>query len=111
MSNAIQIRDASDLTTFKKNRAIYQNYIQLQTKSQLPKGGISSEDLMGIARTNATYIPTDSILSYSIHNQECAVFNIEVADYTTQIIATPCDINCSSAFSYRPTEFIKYFRS
>ncbi len=111
MSNAIQIRDASDLTTYKKNRAIYHNYDQLQAKAQLPKGGIPAADLMGLARTNATFIPTDSILSNVVGPADCPTCFNDVTDFTTQIIATACDPSCSTAFSYRPMEFIKYFRS
>jgi hypothetical protein len=111
MSNAIQIRDASDLTTYKKNRALYQNYLQLQSKSQLPMGGISSEHLMGVARTNALVIPTNSILPDIIGPPSYPTCFNDVHYYTSQIIATACDQTCSSAFSYRPTEFIKYFRS
>lgn len=111
MSNAIQIRDASDLTTYKKNRAIYHNYEQLKAKTQLPMGGISSQDLMGIARTNATFIPANSILVNVVGPADCPVCLNDVSYFTTQIIATSCDIDCSQAFSYRPGEFIKYFRS
>jgi hypothetical protein len=111
MSNAVQIRDASDLTTYKKNRAIYQNYVQLQAKSQLPIGGIPAEHLMGVARTNATFIPTDSILANVVGPADCPTCFNEVEYFTTQVIATPCDLSCANAFSYRPQEFIKYFRS
>lgn len=111
MSNAVQIRDASDLTTYKKNRAIYHNYEQLQAKNQLPKGGIPATDLMGLARTNGTFIPTDSILANVVGPPDCPTCFNDVQYFTTEVLATACDPSCSQSFSYRPGAFINYFRS
>jgi hypothetical protein len=106
----MQIRDASDLTTYKKNRAIYHNYDILKYKSQLPKGGIPAEDLMAVARANATIIPTNSILANVVGPADCPTCFNDVSYFTTEVIATTCSASCV-AFSYRPGEFIQYFRS
>jgi hypothetical protein len=105
MSNAIQLRNASDVTTFRKQRAVIQNYKQLEGKGQLPIGGIPHEDLMAVARYGATYIPDSSILATVVELSG----DVQTLQYsTTQIAATSC-IQCSGS-SYQPFQFISQFR-
>lgn len=106
MSNAVQIRDASDITKYKKDRLIYQHYVQLQAKSQLPVGGIPHEHLMAVARANDRFIPTSSILPTVTAS---GVTSNVVSYNTSQVIATTCDPTCSSGGAYMaetyPNEF------
>ena len=106
MSNALQLRDASDVTTFRKQRAIIQNYNQLADKNISPIGGIPHEDLMAVARYGATYIPASSVLTTVVANLSGVVQ--EVTYSTTEIAARPC-ISCSGS-SYQPLHFTKVFR-
>lgn len=100
MSNAMELRDASDVTTFRKQRATIQNYYQLTSKGQMPVGGISHTDLMNIARYGATYIPTSSLTVIQTTSSEF-VYN------TTEIVAQPC-VSCSGS-SYEPLFFTQVF--
>lgn len=104
MSNAQQLRDSSDVTTFRKQRALVQNYKQLEGKGQLPIGGIPHEDLMAVARYGATYIPDSSIMStvVDVSGRQTLVYS------TTEIGARAC-IQCSGS-SYQPFHFIQEFR-
>jgi hypothetical protein len=102
MSNAIQLRDSSDVTTFHKNRALYQNYNQLKAKNQLPIGGISHNDFMGVARQNAMYIPTDSMIAIVTEQADCPICVNDVTYVTTEIVAVSCSEDCSSGPSYQP---------
>uniref|UniRef100_A0A6C0I611 Uncharacterized protein n=1 Tax=viral metagenome TaxID=1070528 RepID=A0A6C0I611_9ZZZZ len=106
MSNAQQLRDSSDVTTFRKQRAIIQNYKQLEGKGQLPIGGIPHEDLMAVARYGATYIPASSIMSTVLELSG----DVQTLQYsTTEIAARSCSIQCSGS-SYQPSLFIQEFR-
>jgi hypothetical protein len=104
MSNAIQLRDASDVTTFRKHRAIQQNYFQLKGKGILPVGGIPHEDLISIARYGATYIPRDS-LTGTVGSKDAITQSNVVIYSTNEIVATSC-ISCSGS-SYQPNMYIK----
>lgn len=110
MSNAVQIRDASDVTTLKKMRATQQNYIQLSAKNQLPKGGISHEDMMALARTNATYIVNDSRLA-TVISQAAYPDVVDGVLYTGgQIVSFSCSLTCSAGNSYQPLIFQNAYR-
>lgn len=105
MSNSVQIRDASDITKFKKDRAIYQNYVQLSAKGQIPVGGISHNDLMSVARKNVQFIPMSSILptvtAYS--------YTGNTVTYSTSEIAAPsCDPSCVGG-AYMPDTYPNTF--
>ena len=104
MSNAQQLRASSDVTTFRKQRALIQNYKQLEGKGQLPIGGIPHEDLMAVARYGATYIPSSSILStvLDVSGRQSLLY------FTTEIAARSCE-TCSGS-SYQPFHFIQEFR-
>jgi hypothetical protein len=101
MSNAFQLRDASDITTFKKNRAIYQNYVQLESKGQLPIGGISHEHLMAVARTNVQYIPMSSIAPTIT---ALTPTGNTVTYATTEVAADRCDPSCGGG-AYMPETY------
>ena len=103
MSNAIQLRDASDITTFRKQRAIQHSYRQLKDKGMLPVGGIPHEDLMAMARYGATYIPANSLTGTIVGTNPATQSNV-VLYSTNEIVATPC-IECSGA-SYQPNMYI-----
>ena len=91
MSNAIQIRDASDVTQMKKSRAIQQNYIQLAAKNSLPWGGISHSDFLNVARTNATYIIANSIIpTVGIQAQCPSCSNVVSYPVSSPTIEQPC---------------------
>jgi hypothetical protein len=99
MSNAVQIRDASDLTTYKKRGLMVQNYNQLSAKDQKPKGGIPHYDLMnfGFARTPA--IPAGSILTNIIGPPGCPLCFNQVEVLTTEIISEGCSPACEAPYS------------
>jgi len=103
MSNAIQLRDASDITTFRKQRAIQHSYRQLKVKGMLPIGGIPHEDLMAMARYGATYIPTNSLIGTVASIEPITQSNV-VLYSTTEIAVTSC-IQCSGS-SYQPNMYI-----
>jgi hypothetical protein len=105
MSNAVQLRDSSDITTFLKNRAIYQNYVQLESKNQLPIGGISHEHLMSISRANDNFIPMSSILPKVT---AISPTGNTVTYSTTSIVATACDPTCASG-TYMPETYRNNF--
>ncbi len=102
MSNAIQLRDSSDVTTYKKQKALYQNFQILKAKDQLPLGGISHTDLMGYARTRATYIPADSLVATVTAQADCPSCTNTVEYSTTSIAAPVCVAGCPSGGSYAP---------
>lgn len=115
MSRAIQIRDASDVTTLKKQKAIYNNYVHLQDKIHLPIGGISHSDLMNVARHTSTYIPANSLMPTV--TQTGKLFNT-VTYSTSQIISQNClaDLSGGSCWSaegypYQKKLFSDMFRS
>lgn len=108
MSNAIQLRDASDFIEFKKQRGIQQNYAQLKSKKQAPIGGISSGDLMAIARTNATYIPASSLVVTVTSQASCPSCRDTITYIAGQIAAAACS-TCAGS-SYQPGTFSKEFR-
>ena len=91
MSNTIQIRDSSDYTTFLKQRGILQNYVQLIIKSQVPKGELSQSDRMALARVDAAYIPTDSIVPLVIAQSSFPNSPNEVTYSTSEIVAVSCN--------------------
>lgn len=91
MSNTIQIRDSSDYTTFLKQRGILQNYVQLFAKSQFPNGGIPQSDRMAVARVDAAYIPTDSIVPLVIAQSSFPNSPNEVTYSTSEIVAVSCN--------------------
>jgi len=103
MSNAIQLRDASDITTFRKQRAIQHSYRQLKDKGILPVGGIPHEDLMAMARYGATYIPAHSLIGTVGSINPLTQSNV-VLYSTTEIAVTSC-IQCSGG-SYQPNMYI-----
>jgi hypothetical protein len=105
MSNAIQLRDASDVTTFKKQKALYRNFTILQGKDQVPLGGISHTDLMGYARTRATYIPADSLVATVTAQADCPACVNSVEYSTTAIVAPVCVSGCASGGSYAPNYY------
>lgn len=110
MSNAIQLRDASDVTTLKKQRAIQRNYEQLQDKNQLPIGGIPHSDLMAVARYGATYIPTDSLIPTVLgQNTSCALCPNSVSYETSEIVSEHCGSNCNGS-SFQLEQYVKLFR-
>jgi len=94
MSNAIQLRDASDVTRAKRERGTIQNYQQLASNMQLPLGGIPHTDLMYLARYYATYIPTDSLRSVAITN---ASGYLTGTNYVTTEIAIYSCSDCSGS--------------
>jgi hypothetical protein len=103
MSNAIQIRDASDVTTYKKQKALYQNFKALKARSELPLGGISHTDLMGYARVGAQYIPTDSLVATVTAQADCPACMNTVSYSTTNLVAGICSTSgCTSGSSYAP---------
>ncbi len=108
MSNAIQLFDASDVTRLKKNRAIYQNYVQLATKQQLPLGGIPHEDLMAVARYGAAYIPAESLTATVINQGDCPTCPNVVQWNTTEIAVVSCSSGCSQS-SYQPNFYQQLF--
>ena len=91
MSNTIQIRDSSDYTTFLKQRGILQNYAQLYSNFQFPKGGIPQSDRMAVARVDAAYIPTDSIVPLVIAQSSFPNSPNEVTYSTSEIVAVSCN--------------------
>lgn len=109
MSNAIQLRDSSDVTTFRKNRGIYQNYIQLQAKQQLPTWAIPQTDLMAVARANAVYIPAQSLLATVTAQASCPACTDTVTYVTSEIAAISCSANCSAGSSYQPGIYTSTF--
>ena len=101
MSRAIQIRDASDITTFKKQKAIYNNYVQLQDKGTLPIGGISHNDLMAVARHAGTFIPANSLKATVSTISTDPERKLNTVSYNiTQIISQNClsDLSGTSCF-------------
>lgn len=109
MSNSIQLRDSSDITTFKKNRAIYQNYIQRQAKGVLPIGGIPHEDLMAVGRIGAQYIPTDSLATVVTAQADCPSCTNTVTYATTEIAAKAC--RCNASVPYDKRQYSAVFRN
>jgi hypothetical protein len=107
MSNAIQLFDASDVTRMKKNRALYQNYVQLAAKQQLPVGGIPHEDLMAVARYGATYIPAESLTATVVEQANCPACPNTVQWNTTEIAVQPCAV-CEGS-SYQPGFYRELF--
>jgi hypothetical protein len=105
MSNAIQIRDASDVTTYKKQKALYRNFETLKARSGLPIGGISHTDLMGFARTRATYIPADSLVATVTAQADCPSCTNSVSYSTTATVAPVCVTGCASGGSYAPNYY------
>lgn len=103
MSNSIQLRDASDITTYKKNRAIFQSYNILLTKNQLPIGGIPHEHLMAIARANDNFIPASSLLPTITATGP--VTNT-VSYRTSEIVANTCDSGCTSDIVYMKETYV-----
>jgi hypothetical protein len=97
MSNAVQIRDASDITKYKKDRLIYQNYVQLNAKVQLPIGGIPHEHLMAIARANDSFIPTSSLIQTVTARTSSGPNTVLYA--VGQTIADKCN-NCTPGGNY-----------
>lgn len=57
------MRDSSDMTTFRRQNAIRNNYRILHDKGQSPLGGISSTDFQAIAHTTAAFAPANTIIS------------------------------------------------
>ena len=108
MSNAIQLRDASDFIEFKKQRGIQQNYAQLKSKKELPIGGISSADLMALARTNATYIPANSLVVTVTSQAACPSCRDSITYVAGQIAAAACS-TCAGS-SYQRGTFSRNFR-
>jgi len=111
MSNAIQLRDASDVTTFRKNRSLYQNYVQLAAKNTTPIGGIPHNDLMAVARYTATYIPMGSLIPQTISEAACPDCTNNVEYITTEIAAVSCSASCSGSASYQPLIYPTTFKS
>jgi hypothetical protein len=107
--NSIQIRDASDVTKFKKMRAIQQNYTQLKAKNEVPDGGIPQTDLMALARYYATYIVNDSRMPTVTVQTACPECPETVTYTNGQIVANGCE-PCSGS-SYQPSAFTQLFRS
>ena len=105
MSNAIQIRDASDVTTFKKQKALYRNFETLKARNELPIGGISHTDLMGFARTRATYIPADSLVATVTAQADCPACTNTVTYSTTAKVASVCVTGCATGGSYAPNYY------
>lgn len=107
MSNSIQLRDASDVIKFRKDRSIHQNYIQLEAKNQIPIGGIPHEHLMAVARTNVQFIPMSSILP-----KITAISPIgnTVTYITSEIAALKCDLTCEGG-AYMPETYRENFYS
>jgi hypothetical protein len=118
MSRAIQIRDASDVTTFKKQKAIYNNYVHLQDKSTLPIGGISHNDLMAVARHAATFIPANSLKATVSTTSTDPERKLNTVSYSvTQIISQNCLANLSGGscwgaegYPYQKELFVAQFR-
>jgi len=108
--NAIQLRDASDITEFRKKRAIQQNYVQLRSKNQLPIGGISHEHLMALARTNAMYIPANSLVAVVNAQAACPSCKDSVIYTAGQVVSYGCSTTCSGGSSYTPETFVNNFR-
>lgn len=108
MSNAVQIRDASDITEYKKKRAIYQHYVQLQAKNQLPIGGIPHEHLMAIARANDLFVPASSILPKVTANSSCPECQNTVTYTTGQTAAAKCN-TCNPGANYMPETYTNQF--
>lgn len=109
MSNAVQIRDASDVIKYKKDRAIYENYVQLQAKSQLPIGGIPHEHLMAVARANDTFIPMSSIIPTITAISSCGTCPNTVTYITGQTIAVTCSSGCTPGGNYMSETYIDRF--
>lgn len=109
MSNAVQIRDASDVIKYKKDRAIYENYVQLEAKSQLPIGGIPHEHYMAIARANDTFIPASSIIPKITAVSSCGSCPNTVSYVTGQTIAVTCSADCTPGGNYMPETYIGRF--
>lgn len=105
MSNAIQLRDASDVTTFKKQKALYRNFTNLQEKDQVPLGGISHTDLMGYARSRATYISADSLVATVTAQADCPSCTNNVTYSTTATVAPVCVSGCVTGGSYAPNYY------
>lgn len=108
MSNAAQIRDASDVIRYKKNRAIYQHYVQLEAKNQLPIGGIPHEHLMAIARANDLFIPASSILPTVTVQSGCPECQNTVTYATGQTAAAKCN-TCNPGGNYMPETYTNRF--
>jgi len=96
MSNAIQLRDASDVTRVKRERSTIQNYLHLSNINQLPVGGISHTDLQFFARRNATYIPMDSLTTVISANASGVITEIQYV--STEIAVAPCATCSGSSF-------------
>ncbi len=108
MSNAVQIRDASDIIKYKKDRAIYQHYVQLEAKGQLPIGGIPHEHLMALARANDTFIPMNSIVPKVTVVASCPECSNTVTYATGQTSASNC-ASCSPGGNYMPETYTNRF--
>jgi hypothetical protein len=111
MSNAIQLRDSSDFITFRKNRALYQNYVQLAAKNSVPVGGIPHNEFMAVARANAVYIPAGSLLATIVNTSTCPDCTNDVAYVTTEIVALSCSSTCSGGSSYQPDIYRSTFKA
>jgi hypothetical protein len=104
MSNAIQIRDASDLTTLKKRLLTGKNYLILYGKNQMPKGGIPASDLMNFGFVRTPAIPTASILANVVGPADCPTCFNDVEYFTTSVIPPVCDPNCQSPYTPKTYE-------
>jgi hypothetical protein len=91
MSNTIQIRDSSDYTTFLKQRGVVNSIRQLYLNSQFPNGGIPQSDRMAVARFEAAYIPTDSVVPLVIAQSSFPNSPNEVTYSTSEIVAVSCN--------------------
>ena len=98
MSNAIQLRDASDVTRVKRERGTIQSYLQLSNMNQLPIGGIPHTDLQYFARRRATYIPMDSLTTVISANASGVITSTKYI--TTEIAIQSCS-DCSGT-SFQP---------
>ena len=109
MSNAVQIRDASDVIKYKKDRAIYQNYVQLDAKAQLPIGGIPHEHYMAIARANDTFIPASSLIPKITALSSCGTCPNVVSYTVGQTLAITCSGGCTPGGNYMPETYTNRF--
>lgn len=99
MSNAIQIRDASDLTTHKKRLLTGKNYDILYGKQQMPIGGIPPSDLMSLGFARTPSIPTNSILANVVGPADCPTCFNQVEYFTTSKIPPVCDPDCQAPYT------------
>ena len=111
MSNAIQLRDSSDVTTYLKQKALYRNFTILAGKNQVPLGGISHTDLMGYARTHATYIPADSLVATVTAQADCPACVNTVTWVATASVASVCVSGCPNGGSYAPGYYQSFQQS